>query len=158
MSECNHPTCGDTCRREKKPKKVYYLKRTPTKRVAPKKAATISQTKKVMDDWYNEQRKDMKGVCCNCGGKTEKQNDKYFRWCIAHILPKAIFKSVATNEFNWMELCISCHTVYDRHWLSAAGMKCFQTAKQKFQLFKYAIAKEELRRIPMQMLETKEPL
>ncbi len=34
--ECKHPTCGEHCRREKKPKKVYHLKRGPIKKKAYK--------------------------------------------------------------------------------------------------------------------------
>jgi len=36
VRECKHPTCGEKCRREKKQKKAYVLKRTPLKRKAYK--------------------------------------------------------------------------------------------------------------------------
>jgi hypothetical protein len=29
MRQCKHPTCGETCRRPKKDRKVYEIKRTP---------------------------------------------------------------------------------------------------------------------------------
>lgn len=36
MPECKHPTCGPTCRRPKKQRKVYTIKRTALQRTAAK--------------------------------------------------------------------------------------------------------------------------
>lgn len=45
MRECKHPTCGDTCRRPKKERKIYRLKqRTPIKS-SRKKIKKISKTR-----------------------------------------------------------------------------------------------------------------
>lgn len=43
MRECKHPTCGDTCRRVKKPKKIYTLKRTPIRKRSKKKQQSLGE-------------------------------------------------------------------------------------------------------------------
>jgi hypothetical protein len=61
-------------------------------------------------------RKQMTGCCLFCGGKSQKKDDETFHFSLAHLLPKAIFKSVATHPDNIIELCFygeSCHTNFD---------------------------------------------
>lgn len=103
-------------------------------------------------NWYLEQRKELKGTCLNCGKKSHKDNEKLWVHSIAHILPKSLFKSISKNNFNWIELCITCHTAYDRTWDEASKMPIFKLAKEKYNLFKEQIAEEEKRRIPNQFL------
>lgn len=104
--------------------------------------------------WFTKKRYEMKGVCCNCGKVTQKDNDLFFMWSIAHVLPKKIFDSVAQNDDNWIELCIDCHTLYDRNWLTASKMPVFKLAIKKFNLFKEQIADREVRHIPDCFLKT----
>ncbi len=42
-----------------------------------------------MNRWHDERRKEATGICSNCGGKTCKDSNMYFRYSNAHILPKA---------------------------------------------------------------------
>jgi hypothetical protein len=119
----------------------------------PDYAARKAPNKRIegLGDWFVERRGEMTGYCQECGCKTAKHNDAFFTFSIAHILPKSIesgFPSVATNPNNWLELCIDCHTKYDRHWEGAAKMKSFPTAKARFLQFQHLIAPEERRRIP----------
>jgi hypothetical protein len=98
----------------------------------------------------------MTGVCMNCGGKTCADNDKEYKRSVAHILPKAYFKSVATHPDNFLELCFygnSCHTNFDNKMLDLIEMNCFDTIIEKFTKIYPAIAQEEKRRIPSILIE-----
>lgn len=109
-----------------------------------------------LDIWFVERRKEMTGFCKNCGGKSCKHDDKYFKFSIAHILPKAYFKSVATHPDNWLELCFfgsSCHTNYDTKMLDLMDMNCFDEIIIKFQKIYPAIDKKERKRIPELLLQ-----
>lgn len=44
---CKHPTCGDVCRRIKKKKKIYVLKRTPLQKISKKRLRKINDAKKL---------------------------------------------------------------------------------------------------------------
>jgi hypothetical protein len=108
-----------------------------------------------LDRWFKQMQKRMTGKCMNCGGKTEAFTKNY-KCSIAHILPKAYFKSVATNDENWLELCFygnSCHTNYDNKMLDLIEMNCFDTIIQKFTKMYPHIAPEEKRRIPPILIE-----
>jgi len=108
-----------------------------------------------LDRFFKEMQKRMTGRCENCGGKTEAFT-KHFKNSIAHILPKAYFKSVATNENNWLELCFygnSCHSNYDNKMLDLIDMNCFDTIIQKFTKIYPHIAADEKRRIPPILIE-----
>lgn len=109
----------------------------------------------VLERWFKDRQKEMTGRCMNCGGKTEAHT-KMYKCSIAHILPKAYFKSVATNEDNWLELCFygnSCHSQMDNKMLDLIDMNCFDTIIQKFTKIYPHIAKDELRRIPPILIE-----
>ena len=136
-----------------------------------KQCATIADTNKRVSKheeteggaeltrWFNDRRKEMKGFCKHCGEKTQKNNDN-FKCSIAHILPKAYFPSVATNEHNWVELCFynnSCHTNFDNHMIDIIELNCFDEVIEKFKKMYPSIDVKERRRIPsilLQYLET----
>jgi len=104
--------------------------------------------------WFEDRHKEMKGNCQHCGGKTEKNRSTY-KCSIAHIFPKAHFKSVATHPDNWLELCfygISCHTNLDNYALDISELSCFDEVIRKVVAIYPSIAKEERRRIPQVLL------
>ncbi len=108
-----------------------------------------------LERWFREIRKTMTGKCMNCGGKTEAHT-KLFKNSIAHILPKAYFKSVATHPDNFLELCFygnSCHSQMDNKMLDLIDMNCFDTIIQKFVKMYPNIAQDEKRRIPPILIE-----
>lgn len=107
-----------------------------------------SKKDEAQDKWYTERRKEMTGKCINCGSSTHPDNEKYWKWSIAHILPKSLFPSIAKDKDNWMELCIDCHTKYDSNWMTASGMKVWSCAIKKMNSFVSKLTKEELRRLP----------
>lgn len=106
--------------------------------------------------WFKDRRNDLKGVCSHCGDKSSKDNDRYFKHSIAHILPKAYFKSVATHPDNWIELCFfknSCHSQMDNKMLDLIDMNCFDEIVTKVAKMYPSIAQEERKRIPKILLE-----
>ena len=129
--------------------KVYSIAKKSKKRIEREQREVAND--ETLDKWFEERRKEMKGVCAHCGGKSCKDDDKYYRFSIAHILPKAHFSSIATHELNWIELCHfgkSCHTNYDNLYLDLLDMNCWDTIVERFQRMYPFIAKEERRRIP----------
>lgn len=103
--------------------------------------------------WFVERRKEMQNICCECGRGTQRGNDKYFHWQIAHIVPKGLVPSVATHEYNWIELCWLHHQTFDSTFDKAAQMMCFSEVYLKFQLFKHLIPPHELRKINPHLLK-----
>ena len=91
------------------------------------------------NEWYINQRGRMVGRCCNCGKSSPKNNDKYFKWGIMHILPKSLFPSVAMDDDNWVEGCILCHTEFDKSLEGASKMPMFKLAVAKYEKFKNKI-------------------
>lgn len=103
--------------------------------------------------WFMDRRREMDNVCCECGGRTNRDSDKYYKWSICHIAPKALVPSVATDINNWVELCWLHHQEFDSTFDRAAAMQCFGEVKQKFQLFKHLIPPEELRKVNPHLLK-----
>lgn len=126
-------------------RKISSLKNDPENLNIKKQSEWLNQ-------WYLDRRKEMIGFCKNCGKRSCKTNDKFWKWSIAHILPKNNFKSISLNKSNWIELCIDCHTLYDRDWETASKMFVWEYIIKKYNLFKDQIAEEEKRRIPNQFL------
>lgn len=133
--------------RLKSAKKAAARTKDAVKRYAENKGANAPVAAS-LSEWFDQRRKEMTGVCCNCGNGSHKHSDVYFRFSIAHVLPKNIFKSIAVHPSNCLELCITCHTFYDRSFADAAKMPCFPLAVEKFKLFENDIAAQEQRRIP----------
>lgn len=123
-----------------KPKKSIPKK--SAKRLAEEKEERLKGTDSEMDLFFDAMLKRCTGKCLFCNGKTtavdasfwrddnpqwseeanqkshERQIEAMRRASVAHLLPKRPvdkggFPSVGTNEFNWIELCWSCHTQFD---------------------------------------------
>lgn len=109
-----------------------------------------------LDSWFEERRAEMNGICKHCGGISCKADDKYFKFSLAHILPKRIFKSVATHPQNWIELCFwspSCHTNFDNYTLDIIQLNCFDEVIEKFVAMYPEIDKKERKYIPDALLQ-----
>lgn len=99
-----------------KDKKKYVLNKVSPKRQAKLDEQKAKGTDSEMDLFFRSQRKSMTGRCLFCNGNTMKKDDDKFHFSLAHLLPKAIFKSVAIHPSNIIELCFygeSCHTNFD---------------------------------------------
>lgn len=98
------------------PKKTYYLNKKSPSRKAKEEALAASGIDGAMDAFFASLRPAMTGRCLFCNGTTNKSDDDKFHFSLAHLLPKAVFKSVAMNPDNIIELCFwneSCHTNFD---------------------------------------------
>ena len=88
-------------------------------------------------DWYERQIPKLKDICMECGAKTKMLKREH--WAVCHLLPKNIFKSVATNDNNQIELCQVHHTQFDSNIEAASKMKCFGYAVKEFRKFEHLI-------------------
>lgn len=104
-----------------------------------------------LDRWFQARRREMKGVCLHCGEKTTKHQDEWYRAGICHILPKRIFKSVATHPLNWIELCFwknNCHGNFDNYTLDITELVCYDLVIERFIAMYPDINPKERRYIP----------
>lgn len=95
-----------------KEKKKYYIPKKSKKTIEKEKQQRDANGDSALDLWFEERRKEMKGRCVLCHGATSKTNNEFYRHSIHHLLEKSKFKSVATHESNWLEVCFwgnSCH-------------------------------------------------
>lgn len=104
----------------KLPKEKKFYKIPP---ISKKRQAKINQEKENgtdigLDKFFLVMRKKCKGKCFFCGGATTYKNEDLWTIAIAHLFPKSKFKSVATCEENWVELCWDCHTKFDTGMIS----------------------------------------
>lgn len=101
-------------------------------------------------DWFLDRRDEMVGKCQHCSKKSLRDSDKFFHHSVCHILPKSknMFPSVATNKFNWLELCQECHDNFDRHIIDISELNCFDDVIEKVAKMYQNIAAQEKRKIP----------
>lgn len=89
-----------------------------------------------LQQWFASRRREMTGKCaCGCNKASSKDDNRYFKHCIAHLFPKAKFKSVATNPLNWVERAFfgGCHTNFDEQGMDKwVNMADWGDIKDKF--------------------------
>lgn len=130
-------------------KKKYTIPNKSEKRKAKEAEQKAKGTDGEMDRFFHSMRKNMTGSCLFCGGKTQKKDDETFHFSLAHLLPKAIFPSVATSPDNIIELCFygeSCHTNFDNGiitWEFIKDSKEWDIIKEKLLNVMPMIAEEE---------------
>lgn len=141
-----------------KEKKRYALPKKSAKKLQQEKeekAAKVGGGSE-LDRWFKQRRYALTGICAHCGGKTSKNSDQYYKHSIAHLLPKRLFKSVATHPDNFIELCFfgnSCHTNFDNHTLDLIDLNCFDEVIRKFVGIYPDIAPKERKYIPDILLQ-----
>ncbi len=103
-----------------------------------------------LQNFYRRHVSRMAGRCQECDAPIMVMNYKIAKSALAHILPKKIFHSVRTHDLNLLELggACGCHDKWDKDWSSAADMKVFTVAAERFLLFYPSIAQEERGDIP----------
>lgn len=163
--ECNHPTCGSTCRREKKPR-VFgtSIPRTSAKPIKKHKTvlAEEEEDKLRLKEFFDQMMKINDPECANCGAFAPEIKYPHHVWksAQAHIFPKRHFKSIATNPLNILVMFPSysgicdCHTQYDSSWLNASKMRVWPIVVDRFRLLYPLIAAEEHQYIPEILLKT----
>jgi hypothetical protein len=132
-----------------KPTKIYRIPKVSKKRAAKIAEQKLSGTDSEMDLFFKANRSKMKGRCLFCNGDTMKKDDKKFHFSLAHLLPKSIFKSVATHPDILIELCFfgeSCHSNFDSGkitWEFIKDSKEWDIIKEKLLNVLPAVAIEE---------------
>lgn len=91
--------------------------------------------------------------CENCGDAVSLSNFDFAVSHQAHIIPKSIFKSVASILDNHLVLCgkgtaNQCHAEYDSNWEKASRMPVMQLAIVRFTTFMHLIDANERRHLP----------
>lgn len=134
----------EDAQKPKEPKKRKPIPKESKKKKQQKNSSGSAE----LNRWFEDRRREMKGICANCGKKSCRDDSQYFKFSIAHLLPKARFKSVATHSDNWIELCFwgnnSCHTNMDNHMLDLTEMSCWNEIVVKFQkLYPHLTSKEK---------------
>lgn len=147
------------CRRKQKNKvqmrKVSERNSVRSLNAYQKQAIEVPAGTFELQRWFEERKKEMTGTCKHCGGRTQAGTTSY-KCSVAHILPKAYFKSVATHPLNWIELCFygkSCHTNFDNQMLDIMELNCFDEVIEKFIAIYPSIDQKERRRIPDILLQ-----
>lgn len=126
-------------------------------KIPPKSAKKIAAEKKEREErknidsnlekWFKARRKELTGMCkCGCGNSSSKHDDDHFRASCCHILPKAIFESVALHPLNCIELNFwdGCHTNFDTMGLDRwPNMQCWNEIRIKVTAMDNLLTKEE---------------
>jgi len=121
---------------------------------APSAIKALAEKKKTLTVWYNEQIKKIPERCENCNSKIIVPAVLPKRTPVAHILPKASFDSIKTNDDNVWYGCVECHTKYDRWPIEkVATMKIVRICKARYQKFKHLLSPIELRRVPIFLID-----
>lgn len=130
-----------------KPEKVKKL--TPIKKVSDKQKEKIKADKPRKDSiskFFAEMAAIMPNACQECGRELKSSMIINPRTPFAHILPKKLHPSIATETNNILFLCARHHNRFDS--FSPVGMKVFELAKTRVQLLLPKIPQHELKHIP----------
>lgn len=86
--------------------------------------------------------------CENCGYNIAKTTSVNRRIAIAHIVPKAYFKSVKIHPLNRWFACWNCHNFYDQNLELQQTMEVAPRVMKRFKEFCGLIPLNEARRLP----------
>jgi hypothetical protein len=141
------------------PKLEFRKPKKPLKKVSDKKAAEMKLGKPdervSLDEWFEKIEKFHCGEhgfthCMECGAIVPRA---YIRHATAHLLPKKIFKSVATHELNYLILGAGCGCHEKTHRIDKfIKMKIWPIAKERILTMMPFLPTDELRRISNQLL------
>ena len=130
-----------------KKKKSYYIPKKSARRKTKEEALAASGGDNAMDLFFEAMRKRMVGVCqCGCGRKSSKLEDDFYRASICHIFPKAIFKSIANHELNWVERNFwdGCHANMDNQSIEKWTMFAdWEDIKERFYILAPLLTEQE---------------
>jgi hypothetical protein len=127
---------------------------------APKKQSGKKDS--TLEAWFKRKINHCTWICEECGESCsvyespeatphqKKMNSIFRRSAQAHLLPKALFPSVATHDLN--HACLGpkcgCHNMYDKNWQSASKMKKWPVFLQRILRFVHLLPPEEYRKLP----------
>ena len=139
-----------------KEKKRYTIPKKSQKKIASEKAEREARgdNDTELQRFFKSAVKRMTGRCAETGLETETKIFQYAVMSIAHILPKASCKSVATHPCNWMEFDADFHNKFDSmSWEEREKLKCWSEIRDKL-IFVYPdLAGDEKRHFPQSVLD-----
>lgn len=143
-----------------KPKKTYQIPKKSAKKIAEEKKDKVPGEMTELQKWYEGIMKKEDKQCWNCGQDLTNYSKEDWHACIAHIVPKSTFPSVATHPLNYMILgkWCNCHGTYDSNWDSAQKMPIFKEAIDRFIMISPDI--QETHKLPnifQQILDDRDP-
>lgn len=158
MSLKQFPRCpfcksDSTCFRHKEKgvktqKKVYVIPKASEKKKAQLKEQKPERNK--LGKFFAEMIANAPKNCTECGQSLKGTMIINSSACVAHILPKRTFKSVATNKDNIIYLCIDCHNTLDN--LRPVKMKIYPELKERVQLLIPLLTESEKSKILVHLL------
>ncbi len=104
------------------------------------KSKTVkSSEKQQLNEFFDRMAAKMPLKCQNCGKKLNAYTKWAKRCCTAHLFPKSIFKSIATNELNIVFMgtdligynSCNCHTQYDANLENRKRMQIYDLAIER---------------------------
>lgn len=142
-----------------KPDKTYRgIAKKSQKKLAQEAAAKDEAGNTEQVRWYKGKMGKSQAICENCKKfavwMKKPEYKKIWHSSQAHVLPKALFPSVATHPCNHMVLfpgfsqVCNCHDLYDQSWESAMEMKVWPTALERIVMMFPNLTEEEVRRLP----------
>lgn len=137
----------------KKPKKPIAKK--SEKKIQEEKEAKFVGGENDLDRWFDDIKNYHCGKAggCNCMECKQWIPEPYMRHATAHLLPKKIFKSVATHPKNYLILGAGCGCHDKTHTISKfVKMKIWPEAKKRILEMMPLLPMDELRRISNQLL------
>ena len=142
--------------KEKKAYKIPKVSKKRQKELAEQKVQKKATGGGELDRWFQARRQEMTGYCMHCDAPSTKKKDSWYKCSIAHILPKRLFKSIATHPLNWFELCFwdsNCHHQYDNNLLDITELNCYDTVIERFIAMYPEIDPKERKYIPDALLQ-----
>lgn len=138
-----------------KPKKRLRNKslKTQAQEAEQKKANSIEGKEESLNQWFERiaQKHLVNGyaICQECGSLIPAE---YMRHATAHLLPKKLFKSIATNELNYLILGAGCGCHEKSHRIDKfVQMKVWPEAARRINALLPLVTHDELRFISAQL-------
>jgi hypothetical protein len=107
-----------------------------------------------LQEWYDTIMERETPYCWETDIYINKLDTDWWHGSIAHVLPKKLFKSVATHPMNFLVLNMwDAHKKYDKDWYSASKMKVWPEAVKRFIIMYPNIHPFERKYIPAILLK-----
>lgn len=138
---------------------MYYANLSDLKELHQKRSSSIKAKVKVLSPEQKDDKKErdqffesltIPALCQECDKPLIAFNSFARRSVSSHILPKAYFKSVATNPLNIMFLGAGflggcdCHGQWDTNVDNRVKMKVYDLAVKRFRQFQHLLNQDEL--------------
>lgn len=136
-------------------KKSYSIPKKSEKRKQKELEQKAAGGESALDKWFEGIEKKYCGehgytFCMECGAVVPQT---YIRHATAHLLPKKLFKSIATHELNYLILGAGCGCHEKTHRVDKfVKMKVWPEAARRIKIMMEVLPIDELRHISSQLL------